>query len=73
MLSIENKLLGGAGCKIDDVFLPLHQLFHSVFSFFRSERREGCADRNQQLAYFLMDTNPVGFLMIYIANKIRKE
>lgn len=54
-------------------YLPLHQLFHSVFSFFRSERREGCADRNQQLAYFLMDTNPVGFLMIYIANKIRKE
>lgn len=53
-------------------YLPLHQLLHSVFPFFfRNEKREGCADWHQQLTYFLMDTDPVGLLVIDIAGRTR--
>lgn len=54
--------------------LPLHQLLPAAFSFFfREEPGEGHSDRDQQLAYPLMDADPVGILMLYITDKKKGE
>lgn len=61
-------------CGFSCTYLPLRQLFRAVLSFFfGKEKREGRTDGDQQLTYSLVDAHPVGFLMVYIANKVRAE
>lgn len=61
-------------CGFTCTYLPLRQLFRAVLSFFfGKEKREGRTDGDQQLTYSLVDAHPVGFLMVYIANKVKAE
>lgn len=59
----------GAVC-LSCTHLPLQQLLPAVFSFFfQEEAGAGRSDRDQQLAYPLVDADPVGVLMLDITDK----